>query len=145
MAAGVVVAGTLAATPASASDYPNTIIGQQSNRCIDIDAARNDANGTRAVLWDCNGNWNQKFYFGGDSTWSRNGKCLEQAGWNAPNGTPVQIWDCNGGTNQKWYFGANGEIINRDSGKCLDAPGTGNGTQLQVWDCWSGQNQRWYW
>nr|WP_267888986.1 RICIN domain-containing protein [Streptomyces viridochromogenes] len=61
-------------------------------------------NGTRVIIWPCNGQNNQKWTRQADGS-IRNvhaGLCLdaEQAG--TTNGTPLILWTCNGQNNQKW-------------------------------------------
>jgi hypothetical protein len=119
------------------------IVGQGSNRCVDIDAF-GTADGTPVQLWDCSGNWNQAWTVNADTIVNpHTGKCLDVAGGQTGNGTSVRLWSCNGSGAQRWQRNGNGTITNPQSGKCLDAigQGTGNGTRLQIWDCYGGGTQ----
>ncbi|MET8763882.1 ricin-type beta-trefoil lectin domain protein [Lentzea sp. NPDC004782] len=122
------------------------VVGQQSNRCMDINGA-STTNGTQAQLWDCNGNTNQRWTYNASNKQLvvYGNKCLDAYGAGTTNGTATVIWDCNGGTNQQWNLNANGTITGVQSGLCLDASGAAvaNGTKLQLWSCTGGGNQQW--
>ncbi|MDD1059951.1 ricin-type beta-trefoil lectin domain protein [Streptomyces cocklensis] len=121
------------------------IVGQQSNRCIDINNS-STANGTQAALWDCNGGSNQQWsYTSGKQLMVYGSKCLDASGQGTANGTAAVIWDCNGQANQQWNLNSNGTITGVQSGLCLDASGQGtaNGTKIQLWTCTGGSNQQW--
>ena len=120
-----------------------SIVGQGSGRCIDI-TSYGTADGTPVQLWDCGGNWNQKWARTGSTFVNpQTGKCLDVAGGGTANGTQVRLWSCNGTGAQQWQVNGNGTITNPESGKCLDADGQGtaNGTQLQIWDCYGSGTQ----
>ncbi|MFC3492920.1 extracellular catalytic domain type 1 short-chain-length polyhydroxyalkanoate depolymerase [Glycomyces rhizosphaerae] len=121
----------------------NLIVGAASSRCVDIPGST--ANGTQAVLWDCNGNANQRFTRTASGQLRVNGKCLEAQGWGTANGTKAVIWDCTGGANQRWNVNSNGTITNVHNGLCLDAMGgaTANTTPLVLWACSGTSNQSW--
>jgi poly(3-hydroxybutyrate) depolymerase len=125
----------------SASAIRNTASG----RCLDVNGA-SQANGTAAIIWDCNGQTNQ--------AWSSAGsqelrvfatRCLDVNGAGTANGTAVIIWDCNGQGNQQWRFNTDGTITGIGSGRCLDLVnnGTANGTHAQIWDCTGAASQKW--
>ncbi|MGW0215355.1 glycoside hydrolase family 27 protein [Micromonospora chokoriensis] len=124
--------------PTTSSAYASAA----SNRCLDVPNS-NTANGTQPVIWDCNGQANQRWTRNGQTLQSL-GKCLD-APANAAAGSKVQIWDCNGGTNQQWNVNANGTISSVQSGLCLDVNnnGTANGTTVILWNCTAAANQRW--
>jgi endo-1,4-beta-xylanase len=137
-----------ATTPAATTSPPNgaqQIVGTGSGRCVDI-SGLNTANGTPIQIWDCTGNWNQRWTStNGAFVNPQSGKCLNAPG--TVNGTRVTLSTCTGGTAQQWQVRSNGNIANVQSGRCLDAvsQGTANGTLLQIYDCVAaGQaNQRW--
>jgi hypothetical protein len=139
-----------AQTVMAAAGVQNTqnvkVVGQQSNRCMDINGA-STTNGVQAQLWDCNGNTNQRWTYNASSKQLLvyGTKCLDAFGAGTTNGTATVIWDCNGGTNQQWNLNANGTITGVQSGLCLDAGGAAvaNGTKLQLWSCTGGTNQQW--
>jgi hypothetical protein len=129
------------------SDAPRELVnGTGSDRCLD--ATDHSTNGTRPVLWTCNGQWWQKWSKNADNTIRINGKCLEAFGGGTQYGTPVALWDCNGGTNQKWLIVDDGRLVNSRSGTCLTPVGnaSGNGTQLELQRCSKTEfAQRWIW
>ncbi|WP_329113456.1 non-reducing end alpha-L-arabinofuranosidase family hydrolase [Streptomyces sp. NBC_01465] len=121
------------------------IKGAASSRCLDVDSSTT-ANGTRAQLWDCSGQANQRWtYTSGKQLTLYGNKCLDAQAKGTTNGTAVVIWDCNSGTNQQWNVNTNGTISGVQSGLCLDAVGaaTANGTKIQLYTCGSGSNQKW--
>jgi poly(hydroxyalkanoate) depolymerase family esterase len=120
------------------------IVGGASNRCADVPSSP-AANGTQAVLWDCNGGVNQTFTRTPAGELQVGGKCLEAQGWGTANGTKAVVWDCTGGANQRWNVNANGTFTNVHNGLCLDASGgaTVNGTLLILWPCSGTSNQQW--
>jgi endo-1,4-beta-xylanase len=134
-------------TPAPTTPAPGSgqIVGRASNRCVDI-SGLNTADGTPIQIWDCTGNWNQRWSSSNGALRNpQSGKCLNAPG--TANGTRVTLATCNGGTAQQWQIRSNGNIANVQSGRCLDAvgQGSGNGTLLQIYDCVAaGQaNQQW--
>jgi endo-1,4-beta-xylanase len=120
-----------------------TIVGVQSNRCIDVPNA-SQTNGTRVQLYDCHTQTNQSWsYTSSKQLRVYANKCLDANSAGTANGTAVIIWDCNGGTNQQWNVNSNGTISGVQSGRCLDVWGTGNGQQIQLYDCHGQTNQQW--
>ncbi|MEE4543345.1 RICIN domain-containing protein [Streptomyces sp. V4-01] len=120
-----------------------TLVGQGSNRCLDVNAA-GTADGTVVQLWDCNGTVAQKWQRVGSTFVNPNsGKCLDVSGGRTANGTVVQLWTCLNNAAQQWTVNGNGTIVNPNSGKCLDAAGQGtaNGTRIQIWDCYGSGTQ----
>ncbi|MFF1630667.1 ricin-type beta-trefoil lectin domain protein, partial [Streptomyces sp. NPDC058272] len=73
------------------------------NKCLDAYNS-GTANGTKVVLWDCNGGTNQKWTFNSGGTLTNNvsGLCLDAINNGTANGTLIDLWTCNGGTNQQW-------------------------------------------
>ncbi|MEV0562644.1 RICIN domain-containing protein [Dactylosporangium sp. NPDC050588] len=126
-----------------------TIVGQGSGRCVDVDA-QGTADGTKIQLWDCNGSGAQKWTRSGNTFVNpQSGKCLDVRGASTANGAQVWLWTCLNNSAQQWVVNGNGTFVNPASGKCLDASGRGtaNGTGLQIWDCYGGggtqSNQVW--
>jgi hypothetical protein len=119
--------------------------GVGSNRCLDVpDHAT--ANGTRTVIWDCNGGSNQSWtYTSGKQLMVYGNKCLDVANSSTSAGAAVQIWDCTGAANQQWNLNGNGTITGVQSGLCLDVTGgaTANGSAVEIWTCNGGSNQAW--
>ena len=129
----------------SPSPSGGRIVGRASGRCVDI-TGPNTADGTPLQLWDCTGNWNQRWTLtNGAFVNPQSGKCMNVSG--TANGTRVTLSTCNGGGGQQWQVRTNGNITNVQSGRCLDAvgQGTANGTRIQIYDCVAaGQaNQQW--
>lgn len=62
------------------------------------------ANGTKVVIWDCNGQDNQKWTVNSDGTITdvHAGLCLDAYNAATSDGTNLVLWSCNGGDNQKW-------------------------------------------
>ncbi|MEW9534595.1 ricin-type beta-trefoil lectin domain protein, partial [Microbispora sp. NPDC049125] len=60
------------------------------------------ADGTSVLIWDCNGQNNQKWRLNSDGSITAVGanKCLNVT--STANGTKAQILTCNGSNNQKW-------------------------------------------
>ncbi|GJF31068.1 alpha-1,2-mannosidase [Kitasatospora sp. NE20-6] len=116
--------------------------GLNTAKCMD-DYTSSNANGTKIVVWDCNGSGAQQWTQTG-GTLRVNGKCLDITAGGTANGTLVDLWDCTGGANQQWQA-VNGTLVNPATGRCLDVPGfdTTNGVQLDIWDCDNGANQKW--
>ncbi|MBN1171406.1 MAG: ricin-type beta-trefoil lectin domain protein [Micromonosporaceae bacterium] len=127
------------------SGSTSAIRNTTSGRCLDVNGA-SQANGTAAIIWDCNGQANQA-WTATDSQELRvyGSKCLDVNGAGTTNGTAVIIWDCNGQSNQQWRVNADGTITGIGSGRCLDlvSNGTANGTRAQIWDCTGATSQKW--
>ncbi|MDQ1307266.1 MAG: hypothetical protein QG671_3098 [Actinomycetota bacterium] len=128
-------------SPGNSSAIRNTASG----RCLDVNGA-SQANGTAAIIWDCNGQNNQT-WTSTDSGELRvfGGKCLDVSGAATANGASVVIWDCNGQSNQQWRFTADGTITGAGSGRCLDVSdnSTANGARAQIRDCTGSAAQKW--
>jgi alpha-glucosidase len=123
----------------------STIVGRQSNRCLDVKGS-STTNGTQAQLWDCNRASSQSWTYDSSKQLVVYGnKCLDAYGQGTSNGTSVIIWDCHGGANQQWNVNADGTISGVQSGLCLDAQNaqTANGTKIILWACGTGDNQKW--
>jgi lysophospholipase L1-like esterase len=120
----------------------STLVSAASGRCLDVPGG-NTTNGTQPIIWDCNGQTNQRWTLDGQALQAL-GKCLD-APLNAGAGAKAQIWDCNGATNQRWNLNANGTISSVSSGLCVDVNGnnTANGTSVILWTCTATANQRW--
>jgi hypothetical protein len=139
---------TSASTPgppaAAAVGGTSSIIGNGSNRCIDIPSS-NAVDGARLQLWDCNGTGAQRWTFNADGSITALGKCMDVSGGSTANGAAVQLWTCNGTGAQKFTLSAAGDLVNTQANKCVDVTnvGTANGSKLQLWDCTGGSNQKW--
>jgi len=137
----------LSITPVAGPPPPvsGRLVGVGSGRCLDV-PNQSQTNGTRLVIWDCNGGANQNWTQlanGGLQVYGT--KCLDVLNQSTTPGAAVAIWDCNGGANQRWTFNADGTIVGVQSGLCLDVTGAGtaNNTPVEIWTCNGGSNQRW--
>jgi hypothetical protein len=72
-------------------------------KCLDA-YNQGTSNGTKVVIWDCNGQNNQKWNINSDGTITNvnGGLCLDANSAGTANGTKLVLWTCNGGSNQKW-------------------------------------------
>jgi hypothetical protein len=114
-----------------------------SGFCVDA-TEQNNADGTRLISYNCNGQWNQNWKWVGQNLVNDGGKCLDRNQAQTSDGTPVQLWDCNGGPAQTWVATAAHELKSPDdNSKCLDVTSyVGDGQQLEMWDCNGGANQQ---
>ncbi|SHI13787.1 ricin-type beta-trefoil lectin domain protein [Streptomyces sp. 3214.6] len=123
------------------------IIGQASNRCIDVTDAQNSKgkDGTPLQLWDCAGSANQKWIFGKDGTVRSLGLCMDVAWGSRDDGAVIQLANCSGNPAQQFILSKDLDLVNPQANKCVDAKdnGTGNGTKLQLWTCSGTPNQKW--
>ena len=73
------------------------------NKCLDA-YDLGTTNGTKAVIWDCNGQDNQKWNVNSDGTITNvhAGLCLDAYDNGTADGTDMVLWSCNGQANQKW-------------------------------------------
>jgi glycosyl hydrolase family 76/ricin-type beta-trefoil lectin protein len=129
----------------SAPTARNVLKGQESGRCLDVPKV-SKTNGTKLILWDCNGGSNQSWTATSSKQLQIYGnKCLEVTDGATTNGSAVRIWDCVGGKNQQWTVNTDGTVVDVASGKCLDATAhrTANNTPVQIYTCNGGANQRW--
>lgn len=110
--------------------------------CLDVNGQNND-DGTRVIVWHCNGGWNQNWKWVGQTLVNDGGKCLDRSGGGTWNGNAVQIWTCHGGSAQRWVATSAHRLkAPHDNSKCLDV--TGNvrpGNPLEMWSCNGGANQ----
>ncbi|KIQ66348.1 esterase [Kitasatospora griseola] len=77
-----------------------------STLCLDANA-KGTTNGTKVIVWSCNGQPNQQWQVNANGTITgvQSGLCLDVAGLGTADGTPVQLWSCSGGSNQQWKLG----------------------------------------
>jgi hypothetical protein len=113
-------------------------------KCLDVEGG-SSTDGTRVILWPCNGGINQRWKVLRDGkVLGIDGKCLDVRGGSSENGAPVIIWACHSGDNQRWEITDKGEL--RGTGKkCLDPSGWGaaNGAPIILWPCHGRSNQWW--
>jgi murein DD-endopeptidase MepM/ murein hydrolase activator NlpD len=130
-------------TPTQPLNTGTKIIGQQSDRCLDV-SGESQSSGAPVHIWDCHGKPNQRWRFEGGMIKVYGNKCLDVSNESTSDGAQVIIWDCSGGANQRWRF-ENGRI-KIYANKCLDVRGYGthNGAAVQIWECHGDTNQQWW-
>ncbi|WP_086750333.1 RICIN domain-containing protein [Streptomyces scabiei] len=131
--------------PAAAKGF--RIIGQASNRCVDVTDAKNGKgkDGTPLQIWDCAGTANQKWDFRGDGTVRSLGLCMDVAWGSRDDGAVIQVARCSGNPAQQFVLSTAGDLVNPQADKCVDVKdnGTGDGARLQLWTCAGTPNQKW--
>jgi hypothetical protein len=145
-AAGNTFTDTFDTAPAcGGSSGTGQIVGNGSNRCIDIPSA-NAADGNQLQIWDCNGTAAQQWTFNADGSVRAMGKCMDVSGGSTADGAVIQLWTCNGTGAQKFTLNAAGDLVNTQSGKCVDVENvaTANGSKLHLWTCLGASNQKWH-
>jgi GH25 family lysozyme M1 (1,4-beta-N-acetylmuramidase) len=122
---------------------PTTLLNRGSGKCLE-DPGWSTTNGTRAVIWSCNGKRNQVWTLPAGPVASQiPGKCLDDSGNLTANGTKIDIWKCNGAVGQSWTVQPDGTV--RVNGKCLTttASGTASGTLVELFWCDALSGQQW--
>jgi hypothetical protein len=71
--------------------------------CLDANA-QGTSPGTKAIIWPCNGQQNEKWQLNANGTITsvQSGLCLDATAAATANGTLIELWTCNGGSNQQW-------------------------------------------
>lgn len=113
-------------------------------KCLDVWES-NSTDGTRIVLWPCNGGASQQWELRSDGTiHGLAGKCLDVWQSNSSDGTGIVLWPCHSGQNQRWALRPDGTIQGL-GGKCLDVweSNSTDGTRIVLWPCHGSANQRW--
>jgi hypothetical protein len=109
------------------------------------DPQNSSANGTKVVLWSCNGSAAQNWTYASDEL-VHNGRCLTDPG-SGGNGTRLILSGCSATNNHRWIHQPGGEYVlaARGGTLCLNDPGssTQNGTQLNIYTCKNTANQHW--
>ncbi len=119
------------------------LVNPWSGMCA-ADPGFSETNGTKVVLWPCNGYANQSWTLPPGSVMSQvGGMCLDDTGDLAADGTKVDIWSCNGSAAQAWLAQADGTV--RINGKCLDvANGARTGdSPVDLFSCNGTEAQQW--
>jgi Domain of unknown function (DUF4232)/Ricin-type beta-trefoil lectin domain len=136
--------GEIATWPVSAGPPGPVLIGTGTvqnpfnGMCIAV-AGNSSANGTKVVVWKCDGDSSQRWAGYSDGTLRIHGKCLDVIGGSTNVGAKVDLWACNGSPGQRWVIGQAsqnpfGGIMGAGSGNALTDPGdsTVNGSQLEM-------------
>jgi hypothetical protein len=139
-AGSVTFTWTVTAAPNSGPAGPVRL--NLGGKCLD-DNGNKTANGTKVVIWTCNGSAAQRWTVVKDDTLRIHGKCLRVR--SAASGTLADLFTCNGSTAQRWQAQTGGQLVNPRSGLCLTDPGssTTNGKQLKISSCKGSASQEW--
>ena len=80
-----------------------------AGRCLGA-AGNATTNGTKVIIWDCNGHNSQKRTFRANATVTNDlsGLCLDVTAFGTANGSLVQLWSCTSNSNQKWSVSSGG-------------------------------------
>ena len=123
---------------------PTALLNPWSGMCL-ADPGFSTTNGTRVVLWPCNGYSNQSWTLpAGPVTSQIPGMCLDDLGNQAANGTKVVLSTCDGTPEQAWQGNTDGTW--RINGKCLDVEhgATATGSAVDVYSCNGTKAQQWH-
>ena len=130
---------------AAAASVGAAITGVQSGRCLDV-TGNSAAAGTPLIIYDCNGQANQRFVFtaNGELRALDGTVCVQAENGATASGTRAVIAACNGQVGQQWRRNASGTITSAQTSLCLDVKGnkTENLTPVQAYRCNGGANQR---
>jgi hypothetical protein len=120
-----------------------TLVNPWSGMCL-ADPHFSEVNGTKAVLWPCNGYANQAWALPPGPVASQvPGLCLDDSGDQTANGTKIDVWGCNGSAAQAWLAEPDGTV--RINGKCLDVAhgATASGSPVDLFACNGTKAQQW--
>lgn len=123
---------------------PTALLNPWSGMCL-ADPGFSTTNGTRVVLWPCNGYSNQSWTLpAGPVTSQIPGTCLDDLGDQAADGTKVVLSSCDGTPEQAWQAGTDGTL--RINGKCLDVVhgATATGSVVDLYSCNGTKAQQWH-
>jgi hypothetical protein len=123
---------------------PTALLNPWSGMCL-ADPGFSTTNGTRVVLWPCNGYSNQSWTLpAGPVTSQIPGMCLDDLGDQAANGTKIVLSTCDGAPEQAWQAQTDGTL--RINGKCLDVSrgATATGSVVDLYACNGTKAQQWH-
>jgi GH25 family lysozyme M1 (1,4-beta-N-acetylmuramidase) len=123
---------------------PTALLNPWSGMCL-ADPGFSTTNGTRVVLWPCNGYSNQSWALpAGPVTSQIPGMCLDDLGDQAANGTKIVLSTCDGAPEQAWQAATDGTL--RINGKCLDVEhgATATGSVVDLYSCNGTKAQLWH-
>jgi GH25 family lysozyme M1 (1,4-beta-N-acetylmuramidase) len=123
---------------------PTALLNPWSGMCL-ADPGFSTTNGTRVVLWPCNGYMNQSWTLpAGPVTSQIPGMCLDDLGDQAANGIKIVIATCDGAPEQAWQAQPDGTL--RINGKCLDVMhgATATGSVVDLFSCNGTNAQQWH-
>ena len=123
---------------------PIGLLNPWSGMCL-ADPGFSTTNGTRVVLWPCNGYQNQSWTLpAGPVTSQIPGMCLDDLGDQAADGTKIVLSTCDGTPEQAWQAQTDGTL--RINGKCLDVEhgATATGSVVDLFSCNGTKAQQWH-
>jgi hypothetical protein len=123
---------------------PTALLNPWSGMCL-ADPGFSTTNGTRVVLWPCNGYSNQSWTLpAGPLTSQIPGMCVDDLGDQAANGTKIVLSTCDGAPEQAWQAATDGTV--RINGKCLDVEhgATATGSVVDLYACNGTKAQQWH-
>ena len=123
---------------------PTALLNPWSGMCL-ADPGFSTTNGTRVVLWPCNGYTNQSWALpAGPVTSQIPGMCLDDLGDQTANGTKIVLSTCDGAPEQAWQAQTDGTL--RINGKCLDVEhgATATGSVVDLYACNGTKAQQWH-
>ncbi|MDI2128868.1 ricin-type beta-trefoil lectin domain protein [Yinghuangia seranimata] len=132
--------------------YQSVHIELSHDRCLDVTGA-NYTSGTQLIVYNCQGQANQRFVLTGGTIRpaSAQSLCVAPAGSDAAIGARLVLAACDGSANQRFTSEPHAaavftELKAGNTGKCLDINGgsMSNGTNVLAWDCTGNTNQKWY-
>jgi lysozyme len=127
----------------SASSGAVTLYNPGYAMCLD-DPGSSTSNGTKLVVWPCNGGQNQEWALPrGPIESGIPGKCLTDVPTLTGKASKVVVQACNGTAAQLWTAYLDGTI--RTAGKCLESRdgGTTSGSLVDLYRCNRTSAQRW--
>lgn len=119
---------------------------KNSGKCVDIAGASKD-NEANINLYDCHGDWNQKFQFKPEL----NGKFYNDGSnkcWNvwggAAEGNTVKQYDCTDGSNTQFEYDQKQRFrLKAHNDLCIGVENYNNGTSLKLQKCSDDEKQKW--
>ncbi|HET7247309.1 MAG TPA: ricin-type beta-trefoil lectin domain protein [Streptosporangiaceae bacterium] len=123
---------------------PIALLNPWSGMCL-ADPGFSTTNGTRVVLWPCNGYTNQSWALpAGPVTSQIPGMCLDDLGDQTANGTKIVLSTCDGAPEQAWQAQTDGTL--RINDKCLDVEhgATATGSVVDLYACNGTKAQQWH-
>jgi hypothetical protein len=112
-------------------------VNDYDGKCVN-DYAGSAKNGTKLVIWTCDGQAAQRIVFAADGELQVNGKCVTGS-------LKTTLEPCKDTSSQIWKRTSSREYVLAADRRCLTDPGgsTVNGTQLNLENCMTTGDQQW--
>lgn len=137
------VVTAIAPSSSDAQLGPGPVWSKLNRRCVDVPSA-NTADGTRIIMWDCNGGTGQQLTYTAAGELRVLNKCLTT---NGTQGNFIELWSCTGYAGQKWTYQPGTGTFKGMNGLCMVISGANAavGANLIAYACAGGQqdNQTW--